>query len=211
MHITISGNIGSGKTSLTSLLANHYGWEMQMEPVIDNPYLSDYYSDIARWSFALETYFIKERFKQALAISKIQGDVVQDRSLGEGVHVFVENNMRMGNLAWRDYQTIVDLYEMMRSQLRTPDLAIYLKADIAHLVGNIQKRGRDYEQGMSIDYLQGINDLYDRYFSNIYPGRVLTINVTGMDFLHNPADLKKIIERVDPLVGGLFPLDAKIQ
>ncbi|MCD8265701.1 MAG: deoxynucleoside kinase, partial [Prevotellaceae bacterium] len=118
MHIVVSGNIGSGKTTLTRLLAKHYGWQAKLEPVIDNPYLSDYYSDIPRWAFNLEVYFLKERFRQALEIAALGGDVVQDRSVWEGVSVFVENNMRMGNLAWRDYQTVISLFEQMQRQLR---------------------------------------------------------------------------------------------
>ncbi len=206
MHIVISGNIGSGKTTLTHLLAKHYGWEERTEPVINNPYLSDYYRDIARWAFNLEVYFLKERFHEALAISQSTGNVVQDRSIWEGVNVFVENNMRMGNLSWRDHQTIVSLFEQMQRQIDLPDLTVYLRADIAHLVSNIQKRGRDYEQGISIEYLQGLNTLYERYFAKSYPGRVLTIDVTGMDFENRSGDLKKITDQLDSLVGGLFPL-----
>ncbi len=206
MHIVVSGNIGSGKTTLTRLLAKHYGWQAKLEPVINNPYLSDYYSDIPRWAFNLEVYFLKERFRQALEIAALGSNVVQDRSVWEGVSVFVENNMRMGNLAWRDYQTVISLFEQMQRQLRLPDLTIYLKADIAHLVRQIGRRGRDYEQGISIDYLQGLNALYDRFVGEIYPGRVLTIDVSGLDFQHNAADLRLILDKVDPLVSGLFPL-----
>ncbi|MCD8202021.1 MAG: deoxynucleoside kinase [Prevotella sp.] len=206
MHIVVSGNIGSGKTTLTRLLAKHYGWQAKLEPVIDNPYLSDYYSDIPRWAFNLEVYFLKERFRQALEIAAVETNVVQDRSIWEGVSVFVENNMRMGNLAWRDYQTVISLFEQMQRQLRLPDLTVYLRADIAHLVAQIGRRGRDYEQGISIDYLQGLNALYDRFVNEIYPGRVLTIDVSGLDFQHNAADLRQILDKVDPLVSGLFPL-----
>ncbi|MCD7722023.1 MAG: deoxynucleoside kinase [Prevotellaceae bacterium] len=206
MHIVVSGNIGSGKTTLTRLLAKHYGWQAKLEPVINNPYLSDYYSDIPRWAFNLEVYFLKERFRQALEIAALGSNVVQDRSVWEGVSVFVENNMRMGNLAWRDYQTVISLFEQMQRQLRLPDLTVYLKADIAHLVRQIGRRGRDYEQGISIDYLQGLNALYDRFVGEIYPGRVLTIDVSGLDFQHNASDLRLILDKVDPLVSGLFPL-----
>ncbi|MCD8285501.1 MAG: deoxynucleoside kinase [Prevotellaceae bacterium] len=206
MHIVVSGNIGSGKTTLTRLLAKHYGWQAKLEPVINNPYLSDYYSDIPRWAFNLEVYFLKERFRQALEIAAVETNVVQDRSIWEGVSVFVENNMRMGNLAWRDYQTVISLFEQMQRQLRLPDLTVYLKADIAHLVRQIGRRGRDYEQGISIDYLQGLNALYDRFVGEIYPGRVLTIDVSGLDFQHNASDLRLILDKVDPLVSGLFPL-----
>ncbi len=206
MHIVISGNIGIGKTTLTHLLAKHYGWEERTEPVINNPYLDDYYGDISRWAFNLEVFFLKERFHEALAIAQTQGNVVQDRSIWEGVNVFVENNMRMGNLSWRDHQTIVSLFEQMQRQIDLPDLTVYLRADIAHLVSNIQKRGRAYEQGISIEYLQGLNTLYERYFTKNYPGRVLTIDVTGMDFENRSSDLRKITDQLDSLVGGLFPL-----
>ncbi len=206
MHIVISGNIGVGKTTLTHLLAKHYGWEERTEPVINNPYLEDYYGDIQRWAFNLEVYFLKERFHEALAIAQLQGDVVQDRSIWEGVNVFVENNMRMGNLSWRDHQTIVSLFEQMQRKIDLPDLTVYLRADIAHLVSNIQRRGRAYEQGISIEYLQGLNTLYERYFTKNYPGRVLSIDVTGMDFENRSGDLKKITDKLDSLVGGLFPL-----
>ncbi len=206
MHIAISGNIGSGKTTLTRLLAKHYGWEECLEPVIDNPYLDDYYADIPRWAFNLEVFFLKERFRQALAICDKTGNVVQDRTVWEGVNIFVENNMRMGNLSWRDHQTIVELFDQMQARLRLPDLTVYLRADIAHLVNNIQRRGRDYERGISIEYLQGLNTLYNRYFRETYPGRVLTIDVSGMDFENDTGDLRKITDKVDSLVGGLFPL-----
>lgn len=206
MHIAIAGNIGSGKTTLTTLLAKHYGWTPKFEAVTHNPYLEDYYGDIRRWSFNLEVFFLKERFRDALAISQSQGTVIQDRSIYEGVHVFVANNKRMGHLTERDYETFMELFAQMQAQLRVPDLMIYLRAEIDHLVENIQRRGRDYEQGMQIEYLQGLNDLYDDFVYNQYPGRVLTIDVNRMDYLHRPEDLQQIISQTDALVGGLFPL-----
>ena len=207
MHIVVAGNIGSGKTTLTNLLARHYGWEARFESVTYNPYLEDYYRNIQRWSFNLEVYFLKERFKDTLAIAKSEKTVIQDRSIFEGVYVFAANNKQMGQLSDRDYETYMELFEQMLTQLRTPDLMIYLRADISHLVENIQKRGRDYEQTIQIEYLQGLNRLYEEFIYEKYPGRVLTIEVNELDYLHRPEDLKLIIDQVDRLLFGLFPLD----
>lgn len=206
MHIVIAGNIGSGKTTLTQLLAKHYGWEPRFEAVSYNPYLEDYYQDIRRWAFNLEVYFLKERFKDVLAISQSTRPVIQDRSIFEGVHVFAANNKQMGQLSDRDYDTYMELFEQMLTQIRIPDLMIYLRADIAHLVRNIQKRGRDYEQSIQIEYLQGLNTLYEDFIQRKYPGRVLTVEVAGLDYLHCPADLKLIIDKIDAMLFGLFPL-----
>lgn len=206
MHIVIAGNIGSGKTTLTRLLAKHYGWEPRFEAVSYNPYLEDYYQDIRRWAFNLEVYFLKERFKDVLAISQSTRPVIQDRSIFEGVHVFAANNKQMGQLSDRDYDTYMELFEQMLTQIRIPDLMIYLRADIAHLVRNIQKRGRDYEQSIQIEYLQGLNALYEDFIQRKYPGRVLTVEVAGLDYLHCPADLKLIIDKIDAMLFGLFPL-----
>lgn len=207
MHIVVAGNIGSGKTTLTNLLARHYGWEARFESVTYNPYLEDYYRNIQRWAFNLEVYFLKERFKDTLAIAKSEKTVIQDRSIFEGVYVFAANNKQMGQLSDRDYDTYMELFEQMLTQLRTPDLMIYLRADISHLVENIQKRGRDYEQTIQIEYLQGLNRLYEEFIYEKYPGCVLTIEVNELDYLHRPEDLKLIIDQVDRLLFGLFPLD----
>ena len=206
MHIVIAGNIGSGKTTLTNLLAKHYGWEAKFEAVTYNPYLEDYYADIERWAFNLEVYFLKERFKDCLGIDQSSRTVIQDRSIYEGVHVFAANNRRMGQLSDRDYETYMELFEQMQTQLRVPDLMIYLRADISHLVENIQKRGREYEQTIQIEYLQGLNDLYEEFIYEKYPGRVLTVDVNELDYLHRPEDLKHIIQQIDSLLFGLFPL-----
>ncbi len=210
MHIAIAGNIGSGKSTLTDMLAKHYGWEAHYECVGENPYLSDYYSDIRRWSFNLEVFFLKERFRDALEIAASQQNIVQDRTIWEGVHVFCENNFRMGNMSARDYQTYMDLFSQMESQLPSPHLMIYLQSSINHLVANIQKRGRQYEQTIQIEYLQGLNILYEDFIQNKYPGRVLTINVEGLDFQHDARHFRHITDMLDPLVGGLFPIDSKL-
>ena len=206
MHIVIAGNIGSGKTTLTNLLAKHYGWEAKFEAVTYNPYLEDYYHDIQRWAFNLEVYFLKERFKDTLAIAQSTKTVIQDRSIFEGVHVFAANNRQMGQLSDRDYETYMELFEQMLTQLRIPDLMIYLRADISHLVENIQKRGRDYEQSIQIEYLQGLNELYEKFIYEKYPGRVLTVDVNQLDYLHRKEDLKLIIDQIDSLLFGLFPM-----
>ncbi|MEE3446096.1 MAG: deoxynucleoside kinase, partial [Prevotella sp.] len=154
MHIAIAGNIGSGKSTLTQLLAKHYGWEARFESVDHNPYLEDYYKDIHRWSFNLEVYFLKERFRDLIAISKADHTIIQDRTIFEGVHVFMANNHDMGNLSDRDYETYMELFEQMMHLVQIPDLMIYLRASVPHLVDNIQKRGRSYEQTIQLEYLQ---------------------------------------------------------
>lgn len=204
MFVAVAGNIGAGKTTLTGLLARHYGWRPHYEAVAENPYMEDYYRDIHRWSFCLETFFLKERFRDLLEISRTGEDVIQDRSIFEGVHVFAANNQAMGNMDERDYDTFMELFEQMTSVARIPDLMIYLRASIPHLVANIQRRGRGYEQGIPIDYLQRLNERYDDFIFHKYRGKVLTIEVDEMDFLHNPADLRAITDKIDRLCFGLF-------
>ena len=204
MHIVIAGNIGSGKTTLTTLLARHYGWKPQFEAVDYNPYLDDYYKDIPRWSFALEVYFLKQRFKDILEIGKSNQSVIQDRSIFEGVYVFTANNHAMGYLDDRDFECYMDLFDSMMAAVRVPDLMIYLKASIPHLVANIQKRGRDYEQQIQLDYLKNLNQLYDDFIYNNYKGKVLTVDVDNLDFLHRKADLAKIIQLIDTHLFGFF-------
>ena len=153
MYIAVAGNIGSGKSTLTSLLAKHYGWEARFEAVEHNPYLEDYYRDIHRWSFNLEVYFLKERFRDLIDISKSEKTIIQDRTIYEGVYVFMQNNRAMGHLTERDFETYMELFEQMMTVVRQPDLMIYLKASVPHLVGNIQKRGREYEQSIKLEYL----------------------------------------------------------
>ena len=204
MHIAVAGNIGSGKQTLTNLLARHYGWEPRFEAVEGNPYLEDYYHDIHRWSFNLEVYFLKERFRDLIAISQTDHTIIQDRTIYEGVYVFMENNKAMGNLSDRDYETYMELFEQMMSMVKLPDLMIYLRASVPHLVSNIQKRGRDYEQAIQLDYLQNLNERYDDFIYNKYQGKVMTVEKDNLDFLNNPHDLAKIIDRIDANLFGLF-------
>ena len=205
MHIAIAGNIGSGKSTLTRLLAHHYGWEPRFEAVEDNPYLEDYYRDIHRWSFNLEVFFLKDRFRDLIAIANCDHTIIQDRTIVEGVYVFLENNRAMGNLSDRDYETYMELFEQMMSMVRLPDLMIYLHASVPHLVSNIQQRGRDYEQTIQLDYLQNLNERYDDFIYNKYKGRVITVEKDQLDFKNNPKDLAQIVDRIDATLFGLFP------
>ena len=204
MHIAIAGNIGSGKSTLTKMLAKHYGWEPRYEAVEHNPYLEDYYRDIHRWSFNLEVYFLKERFRDLLAIAESDHTIIQDRTIYEGVYVFMQNNKAMGNLSERDYQTYMELFEQMMSMVRVPDLMIYLRASVPHLVGNIQKRGRDYEQTIQLDYLQNLNERYEDFIYHKYPGQVMTIEKDNLDFLNQSKDFAQIVDRIDRTLFGLF-------
>ena len=192
MHIAVSGNIGAGKTTLTQMLSKHYGWEMRLEPVVVNPYLEDYYKDIKRWSFALEVYFLKERFRDVLEIAHTNKTIIQDRSIFEGVYVFVENNYRQGNLSETDFNTYMELFDLMTDITKFPDLMIYLRKSVPELVRQIQKRGREYEQAMQLDYLEGLNNRYEDFIFNKYKGEVLVIDSDVMYFEHNPEVFRKI-------------------
>lgn len=208
MHIGIAGNIGCGKTTLTRMLAEHYGWTPKFESVTYNPYLEDYYKDIPRWSYNLETYFLAQRFKDVLEIARSSEVIVQDRTLAEGVYIFVANNYAMGNLSERDYATYMDLFNVMTAMVKEPDLLIYLKSSVPHLVSQIQKRGRDYEQSMSLDYLKGLNERYDKWISQC-KGRVLTIEADNLDFQNRPEDFAYITDRIDAELYGLFPMGSQ--
>ena len=204
MHIAVAGNIGAGKTTLTNMLADHYGWERRLEPVVTNPYMEDYYSDIKRWSFAMEVFFLKERFRDVLEVAKADHTIIQDRSIFEGVYVFTENNYRQGNLSETDFKTYMELFDLMVRVTKYPDLLIYLRKSVPELVRQIQIRGREYEQTMQLEYLKGLNERYEDFIFNRYKGKVLVIESDGMDFQHNPADFGTIIDKIDAELFGLF-------
>lgn len=203
MHIGIAGNIGSGKTTLTRLLSEYYGWTPKYEAITHNPYIEDYYRDIHRWSFNLEVYFLTRRFKDIIEISKTEGTVIQDRTILEGVYIFAANNKDMGNISERDFNTYMDLFDVMMSMVKLPDLLIYLKSSIPHLVAQIQKRGRDYEKNISLEYLAGLNDRYEKWIES-YPGRILTIDADSLDFENRAEDFSLITDRIDAELFGLF-------
>ena len=204
MYIAIAGNIGAGKTTLTKMLAKYYGWEPRFESVSFNPYLEDYYTDIKRWSFCLETYFLKERFKDLMAVLQSQHTIIQDRSIFEGVYVFVRNNYERGDLEERDFDTYMELFGHMKRLMRLPELMIYLRKSVPTLIRQIQKRGRDYEQGMQLDYLKDLNDRYEDFIYHQYEGRVLVIDSDELDFENNPEHFRLIVNKIDAQLFGLF-------
>lgn len=204
MYIGVAGNIGSGKTTLTRMLAAHYGWTPNYESVTFNPYLEDYYRDIPRWSFNLEIYFLEQRLKDLFRIAHSSETIIQDRTVFEGVHVFVANNHDQGNLSDRDFATYMELFESMVSLVKAPDLMIYLRSSIEHLVYQIQKRGRDYEQSMSLEYLGGLNDRYEKFIREQYKGKVLVIDADNLDFENRPEDFALVTGMIDSELFGLF-------
>ncbi|WP_276942753.1 deoxynucleoside kinase [Hallella colorans] len=203
MYIAIAGNIGSGKTTLTKMLAKHYGWEPRMESVLQNPYLQDYYENMSRWSLNLEVFFLKERFRDLLEIEKSTNTIVQDRSIFEGVHIFAANNHEMGNMSDRDYETYMGLFDSMMMVARLPDLMVYLRSTVPHLVENIHSRGRDYEQNIQLDYLKNLNNRYEDFIMNKYTGRTLVIDVDNLNFLYSREDFASIIKRIDEELAAL--------
>lgn len=203
MYIAIAGNIGSGKTTLTKMLAKHYGWEPRMESVLQNPYLQDYYENMSRWSLNLEVFFLKERFRDLLEIEKSTNTIVQDRSIFEGVHIFAANNHEMGNMSDRDYETYMGLFDSMMMVARQPDLMVYLRSTVPHLVENIHRRGRDYEQNIQLDYLKNLNNRYEDFIMNKYTGRTLVIDVDNLNFLYSREDFASIIKRIDEELAAL--------
>ena len=197
MHIAISGNIGAGKTSLTELLSKHYRWEAHYEDVIDNPYLDDFYNHMERWSFNLQIYFLKSRFEQLIKINNNSNTIVQDRTIYEDAHIFAPNLKSMGLMNQRDFKNYQGLFELMESQIQGPDLLIYLRSNIPNLVNKIHKRGREYENSISIDYLSRLNERYEAWTSTYDKGNIIKIDVDELDFVENKEDLKLIIAMVD--------------
>lgn len=196
--------MGSGKTTLTQMLSDYYGWTPRYEVVDTNPYLEDYYKDINRWSFNMEVFFLKERFRDLLAVGEMKDTVIQDRSIFEGVYVFAANNRQMGNLSDRDFECYMELFESMMMVAKYPDLMIYLRASVPHLVGNIQKRGRSYEQSIPLDYLENLNRLYEEFIFKKYKGHLLVLDVDNLDFQHTKEDFSSIVNRIDAELFGLF-------
>lgn len=204
MHIAIAGNIGSGKTTLTKLLAEHYGWTPKYESVDYNPYLSDFYADMERWSFNIQIYFLNKRFKDVVEFSSSDEVIIQDRTIYEDARIFAPNLYDMGLMSARDFENYSDLFDLMMSLVKAPDLLIYLKSSIPNLVSQIEKRGRDYEKGISIEYLTGLNERYENWIKD-YKGNLLVIDADNIKFGNNPEDLDKIVNMIDARMFGLFP------
>lgn len=204
MHIAVAGNIGAGKTSLTELLAKHYKWQPLFEDVLENPYLEDFYNTMERWSFNLQIYFLNSRFRQILDIRASGKATIQDRSIYEDAYIFAPNLHSMGLMTSRDYDNYSSLFNLMESVVEGPDLLIYLRSSIPNLVSQIHKRGRDYESSISIDYLSKLNDRYEEWIKSYDKGNLLIIDVDDLNFVDNPEDLGKIINKIDAEVNGLF-------
>lgn len=204
MHVAIAGNIGAGKTTLTGLLAKHYKWEAHYEDVIDNPYLEDFYNKMDRWSFNLQIYFLSSRFRQILEIRESGKDIVQDRTIYEDAYIFAPNLQAMGLMSSRDFKNYKSLFELMETVTEAPDLLIYLRSTVPNLVAQIQARGREYENSISIDYLNKLNERYEKWIQEYDKGKVLVINVDKINFVDNPEDLGEIINRIDGELHGLF-------
>jgi deoxyadenosine/deoxycytidine kinase len=204
MHIAIAGNIGSGKTTLSGLLAKNFGWQPHYEDVDTNPYLPSFYEDMQRWSFNLQIYFLNSRFRQIVDIRKSGKNVIQDRTIYEDAFIFAPNLHTMNLMTTRDYDNYQTLFELMSSFIQPPDLLIYLRADVPTLVRNIQKRGRDYEASIRLDYLKSLNERYENWINNYTAGKLLIFDVDNINFQENPEDLGSIIERVQANLHGLF-------
>ena len=204
MHLAIAGNIGSGKTTLTGLLAKHYKWKPMYEAVDDNPYLDSFYEDMRRWSFNIQIYFLNTRFRQILDIRKKGKNIVQDRTIYEDAYIFAPNLHAMGLMTPRDFENYVSLFELMNSFIQPPDLLVYLRAEVPTLVRQIQLRGRDYEDGIRLDYLKSLNERYEEWIKHYTQGKLLIVDVDDLDFRNKPEDLGSIIERIDAQINGLF-------
>ncbi len=204
MHIAVAGNIGSGKTTLTGLLAKHYKWEPHYEDVDTNPYLQSFYEDMQRWSFNLQVYFLNSRFRQVIKIRQSGKAVIQDRTIYEDAHIFAPNLHAMGLMSSRDFDNYESLFELMSTFLQAPDLLIYLRAEVPTLVRQIQKRGRDYENSIRLDYLNRLNERYEAWISGYDKGKLLIMDVDDKNFVENPADLELLIDKINAELFGLF-------
>lgn len=203
-HIAIAGNIGAGKTTLTSLLAKHYKWTAQFEAVENNPYLADFYNDMHRWSFNLQIYFLNSRLKQLLEIQNSESTIIQDRTIYEDAHIFAPNLHEMGLMSSRDFENYAHFFKTIKSMVNPPDLMIYLKASIPTLVDQIQRRGRDYEDNIRLDYLKRLNEHYNHWVDNYKDGKLLIIDIDNTNFADRPEDFAKVISQIDAEINGLF-------
>ncbi|MEX0997505.1 MAG: deoxynucleoside kinase [Flavobacteriaceae bacterium] len=204
MHVAIAGNIGSGKTTLTRLLSKHYKWQAHYEEVDDNPYLDDFYNQMERWSFNLQIYFLNSRFRQILDIRNSGKNVIQDRTIYEDAYIFAPNLHAMGLMTNRDFENYKSLFDLMEEVTESPDLIIYLRSSIPNLVAQIHKRGREYENSISIEYLSRLNERYEAWVHNYDKGKLLIIDVDNLNFVDNPEDLGNVINRIDAEIHGLF-------
>jgi len=204
MHIAVAGNIGSGKTTLTRLLAKHYGWEAHYEDVDENPYLHDFYDDMQRWSFNLQIYFLNSRFNQILDIHKKGNTVIQDRTIYEDAYIFAPNLHSMGLMSTRDFENYFTLFNLMSSLIQPPDLVLYLRASVPTLVNQIQNRGRKYEDNIRLDYLRRLNERYEAWVEAYNMGKLLIVEADDYDFPNNTGHLREVIEKIDAELYGLF-------
>jgi len=204
MHIAIGGNIGSGKTTLTQLLSDHYNWQPHFEDVSENPYLQDFYDDMQRWSFNLQIYFINTRFRQVIDIRKSDRTVVQDRTIYEDANIFAPNLHAMKLMSTRDFENYYQLFTLMTNVIQPPDLLIYLRASVPTLVRQIQKRGRKYENSISIDYLSRLNDRYESWISSYKLGKLLVVDIDTIDFASSKKDFSLVVDKIDASIHGLF-------
>lgn len=204
MHIAIAGNIGSGKTTLTRMLCEHFKWIPRFEPVDHNPYLADFYEDMERWSFNVQVYFLNKRFRDVVEIGRSSDVIVQDRTIYEDANIFAPNLHDMGLMSSRDFENYSDLFSLMISLVKAPDLLIYLRSSVPNVVGKIQKRGREYESSIRIDYLNGLNERYEKWISGYKDGKLLILDVDRLNFEEEPADFSTVCDLITAQLHGLF-------